>query len=208
MPIPPLLTSSRSCPLVLRFTPAQIRATITRFYMMTQTSLSAATKVQRDGSARNSSFQPQPLALIHPRNPFLATSHPPLATEVLIANADASSIGILSDQRESKGLSYRSPLRHQRPQLLIANLELESHLTHRKLSLLRITNRKFSRVLRAPWRIETFSMRLHPLARKGRRANSHAEGRSPLTPFLIHGTAIKSQRNPFTNSNLTISNRR
>jgi hypothetical protein len=35
-----------------------------------------------------------------------------LISTVLIANADASSIGILSDQRESKGL------------LLIANLEL------------------------------------------------------------------------------------
>ena len=89
---------------------------------MTRTSLSAATRAQRDESARNSSFQPQPLvypearrALIHPRNPFPATSHPlvlrtaeanegPLATEVPSANADASSIGILSDQRESKGL--------------------------------------------------------------------------------------------------------
>ena len=93
--------------------------------MMTQTSLSAATRVQRDESA-GSSFRPQPLvypearrALIHPRNPFPATSHPSLATEVLIANGDTSSIGILSDQRESKGL------------------QLEFHLTHTKLSPLR-----------------------------------------------------------------------
>ena len=152
--IPPLLTSEPFLPAEFyRFTPAQIHATIIRFYMMTRTSLSAATRAQRDESARNSSFQPQPLvypearrALIHPRNPFPATSHPlvlrtaeanegPLATEVPSANADASSIGILSDQRESKGLSYRSPLRHQRPQLLIANLELESHLTHQKTQL-------------------------------------------------------------------------
>jgi hypothetical protein len=42
--------------------------------------------------------------------------------ESLIENADASSIGILSDQRESKDLSYR-PLRHQRSQLLIANFQ-------------------------------------------------------------------------------------
>jgi hypothetical protein len=163
---------------------------------MTQTSLSAATRAQREGSARNSSFQPRPLALIHPPNPFLGTSHPPLATEFLIANADASSIGILSDQRKSKG------------HLLIANLELAFHLTHRKISPLRNPNRKFSRVLRAPSCIESFSVRLHPLARKGRRANPHAEGRSPKAAFLIHGTAIKSQRNPFTNSNLRISNRR
>jgi hypothetical protein len=46
--------------------------------------------------------------------------------------ADASSIGILSDQRESKGLSHHSPLRHQPSQLLIANLELEFHLTAAK----------------------------------------------------------------------------
>jgi hypothetical protein len=137
-----------------------------RFYIMTQTSLSAATRAQREGSARNSSFQPRPLALIHPPNPFLGTSHPPLATEFLIANADASSIGILSDQRKSKG------------HLLIANLELAFHLTHRKISPLRNPNRKFSRVLRAPSCIESFSVRLHPLARKGRRANPHAEGQT------------------------------
>jgi hypothetical protein len=92
--------------------------------------------------------------------------------------------------------------------VLIANLELEFQLTHRKPGPLRISNRKFSQVLRAPWRIESFSMRLHTLARQGRRDNPHAEGTSPATAFLIHGSAIKSQRNPFTNSDLTISNRR
>ena len=91
--------------------------------------------------------------------------------------------------------------------VLIANLELEFHLTHRKLSPLKIPNRKFSRVLRAPRRIASFSARLHSLARKGRRANPHAEV-TPMTAILIHGTAIKSQRNPSTNSNLRISNRR
>ena len=41
--------------------------------------------------------------------------------------------------------------------------------------------------------------------------HSLAQRRTPPpkgTAFLIHGSAIKSQRNPFTNSNLPISNRR
>jgi hypothetical protein len=184
---------------------------LARFYMMTQTSLSAAAPASQGHLrlARGIEWHRHSClcAVAEPgAQPIEAAALLPV--NVLIANDDASSIGILSDQRESKGLSYRAPLRHQRPQLLIANLELEFRLTHRKLSPLRISNRKFSQVLRAPWRIASFSMRLHTLARQGRRANPHAEGRSPITPFLIHGTAIKSQRNPLTNSNLRISNRR
>ena len=38
-------------------------------------------------------------------------------------------------------------------EILIANLELEFELSYRKLSPLRISNRKKTRVLRAPWRI-------------------------------------------------------
>jgi hypothetical protein len=142
--------------------------------MMTQTSLSAATRIQRDESARNSSFQPQVLvypearrALAHPRNPFPVTSHPPLATEVLIATADASSIGILSDQRESKGLSYRYPLRLQR------------------LDFCLLVTRHSS--LACP-------------------AEDHRRRR--VAALLIHGSAIKSQRNQFEYNNLQISNRR
>jgi hypothetical protein len=125
-----LLVVPHSCT-VLRFTHAQIRATIARFYIMTRTSLSAATKAQRDQSARNSSLQPQLLvypearrALIHPRNPFLATSHPPLVTR-------------------------HSPL----------TCPEEDHRRRR------------------------------------------------VTALLIHGSAIKTQRKPFENSNLKISNR-
>ena len=73
--------------LVMSYIIAQIRATIARFYMITQTSLSAATRTQWDKSVQNSSFQPQPLvypetrrALIHPRNPFLVMSNSPLVT--------------------------------------------------------------------------------------------------------------------------------
>src|ERR1700747_461096 len=61
-------------------------------------------------------------------------------------NADASSIGILSDDRESKGLSYHFPLLHQRSQLLIANLELKLHLTTRKTNHMQFSNRKFSAI--------------------------------------------------------------
>src|ERR1700758_4306547 len=44
----------------------------------------------------------------------------------LIANADASSIGILSDQRESKGPSHRSALLCRRSHLLIASADASS----------------------------------------------------------------------------------
>jgi len=54
-----------------------------------------------------------------------------LISTVLIANADASSIGILSDQRESKGL------------LLIANLELNFRVNPIGISELEFSNRKF-----------------------------------------------------------------
>jgi hypothetical protein len=79
------------------------------------------------------------------RPPSAATSSSP----ILIANADASSIGILSDQRESKGL------------FLIANLELDLRVSPIRISKLKIPNRKFSTISpslfhaadREPWAI-------------------------------------------------------
>ena len=173
-----------------RFTPAQNRATIARFYMMTQTSLSAAAPASQGyfRLARRIKWHRFTLSLE-------GHSCLPRGTKGLCAVAKPGTQPIEA--------AASLPVH-----VLIANLELESHLTHRKLSPLRNPNRKFSRVLREPWRIESFSMRLQSLTRKGRRANPHAGGRSPMTPFLIHGSAIKSQRNPFTNSNLRISNRR
>ena len=98
--------------------------------------------------------------------------------------------------------------------ILIANLELESQLTHRKLSPLRIPNRKYSRVLPSLWRtgLPTLSASLHCPEPRGPQV-------APHKPFLvitsllihgslIHGSAIKSRRKPFENSNLKISNRR
>jgi hypothetical protein len=164
---------------------------------MTLGSLSAATRAQGGDSARNSRFQPQ------------------ASIQNLIANADAFSIGILpvlrnegSDQRESKDPSRRPRLFRQNLHLLIANLELEFHLTQRKTSSLRIPNRKFLRVLCARWPSDNFYMDLQTLTRKGRLANPQAEGNLSPTPFLIHGGAIKTPRNPFKNSNFKISNRR
>lgn len=61
----------------------------------------------------------------------------------LIANDNPTRIVILSDQRESKGLSFRSlSLQLSRPNLLIANLKLEFLASGTKLSLLTFSNRK------------------------------------------------------------------
>ncbi len=190
--------------------------------MMTQTSLSGAALQYRGGppwctppaypevrrgfpegkgfipSINDRTIVPPPPAQPHSRSPFPATSHPPLATEVLIAN-----------------------------------LELEFHLTHRKLSPLRISNRKFSPIFRLTPQFRRPS--LMPSSGRGlipsendrgivsppfacpepRRAQPHPRkpflvtGHSPLvTAVLIHGSAIKTPRNPFRNNNLKNSNRR
>jgi BirA family transcriptional regulator, biotin operon repressor / biotin---[acetyl-CoA-carboxylase] ligase len=78
--------------------------------------------------------------------------------------ADASSIGILSDQRESKGLSYHFPLLHQRSQLLIANLELKLHLTTRKTNHMQFSNRKFSAIFHSnsPVSLSNLPVTRHP----------------------------------------------
>jgi hypothetical protein len=165
--------------------------------MMTQTLLSAATPASRGHLrlARRIKWHSHSClcAVARPGARPIEVA-PSLPVNVLIANADASSIGILSDQRESKGLSYRSPLRHQRPQLLIANLELEFHLTQTKLSPLRISNRKFLHFFH-PDSASNFCLLV----------TSHS---SLATVLLIHGSAIKTHRNRFKNSNLQISNRR
>ena len=170
--------------------------------MTTQTSLSAATRAQRDNSVRNSSFQP-------PAPSF---------------------------------------------QKLIANLELEFHLTQRKLSPLRISNRKFFAVFHLTAQlcprpsssslpasslegmvavssisnpghrpmplVYPESRRVYPESRRAcpesRRAQPHprklffTNHKSRVTNhgFLIYGRAIRIRRNPFKNNILEISNRR
>ena len=72
------------------------------------------------------------------RNLFIAESSAATSgfqsPRILNANADPSRIGILSDHRESKGVSSR---------FLIANARLELNLSHRKHSIVGISNRKW-----------------------------------------------------------------
>jgi hypothetical protein len=64
-------------------------------------------------------------------------------SQFLIAKDNPTRIVILSDQRESKGLSFRSlQLKPSRLRLLIANLELELLASRTKLSSLTFSNRK------------------------------------------------------------------
>jgi hypothetical protein len=61
----------------------------------------------------------------------------------LIANDNPTRIVIVSDQRESKGVPFRSlQLKLFSPRFLIANLELEFLASRTKLSLLTFSNRK------------------------------------------------------------------
>jgi hypothetical protein len=92
--------------------------------------------------------------------------------------------------------------------ILIANLEFEFHLTHRKLSLLRISNRKYFAILCPNPRAHL--VLVHPLL---------ASPDEPCRPRnitklhwlpsrLIYGGAIKNTRNTLKTSNIIISNRR
>jgi hypothetical protein len=113
-----------------------IPATITRFHMTTQTPLSAAAPAPQEEPRLQWHRHSCLCAVAKPRTqPIEAAAS--LPSNFLIANDNPTRIVILSDQRESKGL------RSQSLQLLIANLELEFHLSHRKLNPLEIPNRKF-----------------------------------------------------------------
>jgi hypothetical protein len=87
---------------------------------------------------------------VRSNTPQLHTSHRsplkanfPWPHRSVIANDNPTRIVILSDQRESKGLSFRSlPLKLLSLSLLIANLELELLASRTKLSLLTFSNRK------------------------------------------------------------------
>ena len=119
-------------------------------------------------------------------------------------------------------------------EILIANLELEFQLTYRKLDLLRISNRKYSRVLRRngelyfrpfPYRLPTPGLEVRRSTRASLSVPSHAPlitHHSPLSTclprgasvptkghaLLIYGSAIKTPRNPLKTRILTFSNRR
>ena len=79
--------------------------------------------------------------------------------EFLIANDNPTRIVILTDQRESKGLSSRSLRLEPSPSslpwllsLLIANLELEFRASARRQTPDAKSNGKYSQLLRSPWR--------------------------------------------------------
>jgi hypothetical protein len=103
---------------------------------------------QRSWAPRHENFGVRELALAftaqrppRPSSASLRLRKPDL--ELLIANDNPNRIVILSDQRESKGLSFRSlQLKPSRSGLLIANLELEFLASRTKLSLLTFSNRK------------------------------------------------------------------
>src|SRR5579862_1379891 len=119
-----------------------------------------------------------------------STRHPPSATHlisaILIANADASSIGILSDQRESKGL------------VLIANLELEFRVSPIRINELKIPNRKFLAILRSASRI---------LSSPELQVPSSLSPWPPSDGRLIENARLKFDLSPSRISQLEISNR-
>ena len=89
---------------------------------------------------------------------LLTTLSAQRASKFLIASGNPTRIGILSNQRESKGLASRSlPLEPSSLpwllSLLIANLELEFRVFARKQTAAPKSNRKYSQLLRSPWRI-------------------------------------------------------
>ena len=98
-------------------------------------------------SSRSLPLEPSPASL-------------PRLLALLIASDNPTRIVILSDQRESKGHSSRSlplePSLSSLPwllSLLIANLELEFRVFARKQTAAPKSNRKYSQLLRSPWRI-------------------------------------------------------
>ncbi len=119
-----------------------------------------------------------------------STRRPPSAANLisafLIANADASSIGMLS---ESKGL------------LLIANLELEFRVSPIRISELKIPNRKFSAILcrisdLVQARASRFQLRRVRPPKRGhwrRRLIENARLRSHLSPLKISQLQISNR---------------
>jgi hypothetical protein len=118
-------------------------ATIDRFHMTTQTTLSAAAPAPQEEPRllwhRHSCLPRGTRGLCTVARPRTQVSEAAasLPSKFLIANDNPTRIVILSDQRVSKGLRSQSLL------VLMANLELEFNLSHRKLSPLQIPNRKF-----------------------------------------------------------------
>ena len=151
---------------------------------MTRTTLSAA---------KPASPEPQGPALNDCVSAPSAKHHEPCLDKGLVAQA-LLPVRSCRSKREERAHTTTS----RTAKILIANLELQLHLTDRKLSPLRISNRKFSPLLRLRFSSPSRSMP----------ANESSDTRHSSLCVLIYGSAIKSRRKPFENSNLQISNRR
>jgi hypothetical protein len=96
-----------------------------------------------------------------------------------------------SDQRESEALSFRSPrCRQQPPRILIANPELEFHLTGCRTNHIKFPNHKFMAFFRSiPQSVSLTAC-------------------SSTRVVLIYGAAIRIRRNTLKRCRIRISNRR
>ena len=128
-----------------------IPATITRFHMTTQTTLSAAAPAPQE----------EPRLQWHRHSCLCAVAKP-----------------------RTQPIEAAASLRFK---FLIANLELEFHLSHRKLNPLEIPNRKF---------LTIFESRPSDLLLPAHHQSLITRHSSPIPAFLIHGTAIKTPPNP------------
>jgi hypothetical protein len=211
------------------------RATITCFYIMTQTTLSAATPAShepRRAALREWAFA-QSVKNLETRLAAgsVAQACPPWGA-LLLAQRRVTADEGFTQRYEGPGRSCRGEREEQAhtatshtPEILIANLELESQLTHRKISRLRIPNRKYSSVSRSARPID-FPTASVPLGcPESRRApvdplklfapsslsplvTHHSPLITAITAFLIYGCAIKTLRNSLKIRYLHSSNRR
>src|SRR5580693_1952478 len=175
--------------------------------MMTQTLLSAARRTRRgekhpmlvatlSPAVHSRDVESLPPALPHPRNslPFIKNRRASaLPFAQLYPRKGRSSV----TDGESQAAQFPWPPSGGR---LIANLELKLTLSHRKTSPLKISNRKYSRVLRSPWR--TAILRRSDQDRRPERTQ-RVEGCS----VLINGSAIKTFANRHRFNHMQISNR-
>ena len=205
--------------------------------MMTRTSLSAATRAQRDESAR-SSFQPQPLAPPHPRKPAappLNTYEPPsyqlplapyhprklFVDQSSKLNADRACplpfaqthprklSGVCPTPNKSAFSARPLPLAQYHPRKLFVDQSSKSNADRAcPLPIAQTHPRKLFGVCLTPNKSAS-SARPLPLAQIHPRNSPNARARSEeKSKLLIYGSAIKTPRKPFENSNLRNSNRR
>lgn len=170
---------------------------------MTQTTLSAASRTgpQSSGAAlKRRRYVPSAKQLE-------TRLEVPVPQALLLAQRSEGPVRSCHARREEHAASLK-------PEVLIANLDLEFQLTHRRISLLEISNRKYLRVLHSPWRIAIFQpvsqLARHPSIRslgkphRGRQVTTmHRPAR-----HLIYGCAIKIPNNSLRIRCLHFSNRR